>query len=117
MTVNELLKTLDTSPATIEFSDVMLAIDSQYTFTEACFSNGETSNKAGQNNGSCKILAFAKLHNLNQSITLSCFGKFYFDDVLKNPDGDDHQNIRQFIIHGWDGVQFSTDPLTPLADQ
>lgn len=27
-------------------------------------------------------------------------------DVLENPDGDDHANIRNFISGGWDGVDF-----------
>ena len=30
----------------------------------------------------------------------------YYRDVLKNPDGDDHQNIRNFMKYGWEGVPF-----------
>jgi hypothetical protein len=35
--------------------------------------------------------------------------------VLKNPDGTDHQNIRNFMKHGWDGVRFEGEPLKPRA--
>lgn len=114
MTVDQLLKILNTTPESMEFTDVMSAIDSRYNFTETRFTNGDTANDAGQNNGSCKILAFARLHALSKQDTLHCFGQYYFSDVLKNPDGTDHQNIRQFMIHGWDGVEFSKEPLSPL---
>ena len=30
----------------------------------------------------------------------------YYRDVKANPDGDDHQNIRNFMKHGWEGVPF-----------
>ena len=26
--------------------------------------------------------------------------------MVKNPDGDDHQNIRNFMKNGWEGVPF-----------
>jgi hypothetical protein len=42
---------------------------------------------------------------------LSLFGSYYFDDVLKNPDGIDHQNIRNFITFGWDGISFDSEAL------
>ena len=38
--------------------------------------------------------------------TLQLFGRFYREDVLKNPSGDDHGNIRNFMKSGWDGVAF-----------
>ncbi|HAB55541.1 MAG TPA: type III effector, partial [Cellvibrionales bacterium] len=38
-------------------------------------------------------------------------GKYYRDDVLGNPSGDDHANIRNFILDGWLGIQFDTEPL------
>jgi HopJ type III effector protein len=31
--------------------------------------------------------------------------------VIEHPEGQDHQNIRQFIKDGWDGIQFESDPL------
>ena len=30
----------------------------------------------------------------------------YYRDVLATPDGTDHQNIRNFMKNGWDGVDF-----------
>ena len=30
----------------------------------------------------------------------------YYRDVKANPDGDDHQNIRNFMKYGWEGVPF-----------
>ena len=31
----------------------------------------------------------------------------YYRDVLATPDKTDHQNIRNFIKYGWEGVDFS----------
>jgi hypothetical protein len=30
----------------------------------------------------------------------------YYAGVLQTPDGDDHQNIRNFMASGWRGVLF-----------
>jgi hypothetical protein len=97
------------------FNDVMATIEHYYDFTPTIFSNGSQHNEAGQNNGSCKIFAFAKLHGLSQKATLHAFGDFYTQDVLSHPNGTDHQNIRQFMQKGWDGIHFSGEPLTPKA--
>lgn len=90
----------------IHFSDVIEFIDEHYSFTPTAFKNGETYNEANQNNGSCKIFAFAQMENLNQDETLSLFGDFYTKDVLGNPEGNDHQNIRNFMKFGWEGIEF-----------
>ena len=111
MTLNEFLQQLSSSGSEVAFSDTIAVIEGNYDFTETTFKNGSTDNAAGQNNGSCKIFAFAKLHNLNQEQTLNCFGDYYRVDVLQNPDGDDHQNIRNFIIHGWAGIEFEGQAL------
>ena len=39
------------------------------------------------------------------NIILQLWGQYY-RDVLAKPDGEDHQNIRQFMKNGWDGVPF-----------
>ena len=70
-------------------------------------------NRKGENRRSCKIFAFAKLNALSQQETLHCFGSNYREDVLKNPDTDNHQNIRTYIRHGIDAVQFAQQPLAP----
>lgn len=112
MTLDAFLKKLNDQPESIAFTDTMAAIEASYDFTPAAFSNGEVKNEAGQNSGSCKLFAFAKLNQLSKEQTLACFGAYYRDDVLKHPDGTDHQNIRNFMKYGWDGVKFDTMPLT-----
>lgn len=107
------LKKLNDDPASVAFDDTMAAIAASYDFTPAAFTNGETRNEAGQNSGSCKLFAFAMLNKLSKEQTLACFGAYYRDDVLTNPDGTDHQNIRNFMKYGWDGVKFDNLPLQP----
>ena len=106
MTTQDLLTQLAESPASVQFSDVITTIDTNYDFTPTAFTNGGTRNDAGQNNGSCKIFAFAKLHGLSEQRTLACFGDYYRIDVLGNPEGADHANIRNFIANGWRRVAF-----------
>jgi len=112
MQVQELLVMVREQPEAVDFKQVIALIDAQYQFTPTHFSNGDVENAAGTNEGSCKVLGFALLHGLNKSETLALFGHFYRDDVLGNPAGNDHGNIRNFITHGWDGVKFDTPPLT-----
>jgi len=108
--LSKLINTIKTEPASIDFSDVIETIEANYTFTETAFTNGEQSNKAGENNGSCKIFAFAKLQNLSEQETLTCFGQYYLD-VLNTPNDTDHQNIRQFMQKGWNGIAFEGEAL------
>lgn len=112
--MNELLARLNNTPEHIEFSEVIALIDAQYEFTPTTFSNGALLNEAGKNSGSCKIFAFALLHGLSAQQTLACFGAYYRADVLQNPHGTDHQNIRNFMQTGWAGIQFSGAALHPI---
>lgn len=96
---------LSTEPETISFEQSVTLIDQLYQFTPTGFKNGELYNAAGENNGSCKILAFGLLHQLSAPQTLFLFGDYY-RLVLDSPKGTDHQNIRNFIRTGWDGVTF-----------
>lgn len=111
MSLNEFIENLGVSPEAINFSDTMAVIDAHYEFTPVFFSNGDIENAAGQNNGSCKIFFFARLHQLTEEQTLHCFGDFYRKDVLESPEGDGHQNIRNFIHHGWQGIRFDGEAL------
>ena len=111
MELKQFLDALSASPETVEFETVMAAIEANYEFTPAAFVNGETQNNAGENNGSCKIFAFGQLNNLSKEATLACFGRFYREDVLAHPENNDHQNIRNFMGTGWDGVKFETQAL------
>lgn len=99
------------SPETIQFKEVIDYIDEHYNFTPTRFTNGKTVNEADQNNGSCKVFSFGKLNNLTEDEVLSLFGDFYREDVLKNPEGTDHQNIRNFMESGWAGISFDGEAL------
>ena len=106
MTVAAYISKLKNTPQEITFPETIAVIEDNYTFTPTSFQNGNQRNAAGENSGSCKLFAFAKAKQLTQQETLACFGAYYFDDVLKNPEGTDHQNIRNFILHGWEGIAF-----------
>ena len=106
-----LLEQLEQAPETINFKEVVAYIDENYHFTPTKFTNGNTINEANQNNGSCKVFSFAQLKNLSKEQTLVLFGEFYREDVLNNPDGTDHQNIRNFMKFGWDGISFEGEAL------
>ena len=113
MLLNDFLEKIKTTPEAVTFAETINVIDMNYAFTPTSFKNGELHNEAGQNSGSCKLFSFASLHQLTQEQTLHCFGDYYREDVLKHPEGSDHQNIRNFISHSWSGVEFSGNALTP----
>ncbi|KEA65715.1 Type III effector HopPmaJ [Marinobacterium lacunae] len=94
----------------LDFEDTIAVIDAHFEYTPCAFRNGEQQNAAGENGGSCKILAFGQLMKLNEQQTLKCFGRFY-QDVLATPEGSDHGNIRNFMRSGWSGVKFESEAL------
>jgi hypothetical protein len=100
----------------VSFDETISIITDHYHYQATEFSNGLNDqllvNQAGTNEGSCKIFAFAQLNQLNQQQTLNLFGDYYRLDVLNNPDGTGHQNIRNFIKFGWDGIHFNGVALT-----
>lgn len=98
----------------INFSQVLAYIDAAYDYRPTAFQNGAQHNAAGENQGSAKIFSFAQIHQLNAAQTLSLFAEHY-QTVLNQPDATDHQNIRQFMLHGWSGIQFEASALTPKA--
>jgi hypothetical protein len=106
-----LITALTQHPENSDFAANMAVIDAHYDFTPRAFSNGEQDNAVGENSGSGKLLSFGQLQQLTQAQTLILFGQYY-RDVIANPQGLDHQNIRQFMHHGWDGVHFSQPALT-----
>lgn len=117
MTVDQLLKKIREESEKVSFEEIVATINVHYSYTPTRFSNGlgdsHVVNEAGQNEGSCRIFAFAKMHGLNQKETLGCFGRFYREDVLGNPSGVDHMNIRNFMRDGWDGLRFDGEVLAP----
>lgn len=81
------------------------AIGSVYDVIPQSFSVGEHRNEAGENQGSLAILGFAKMQGLNEAQVLPMFGEAA-REVLDNPEGTDHGNIRAFLRVGMDGVKF-----------
>ena len=94
-----------------KFADVLAFIEARYQHTPTAFQNGAQFNAATEKQGSAKVLTFAKLEGLNQQDTLSLFAEHYAS-VLATPEAIDHQNIRQFMQNGWDGVKFEGEALT-----
>lgn len=119
MTIDNLLGRLRTTPSAIEFDEAIAVINANYNFEPTRFTNGVEGdlvvNEAGQNSGSCRIFSFAYRHHLTERETLALFGRFYRDDVLAYPDRDDHANIRTFMRHGWAGIQFDGEALSPRS--
>ena len=94
-----------------KFADVIAYIEAGYNHTPTAFKNGQQANAATENQGSAKVFSFAQLNGLDQAQTLSLFAEHYAA-VLATPDATDHQNIRQFMQNGWDGIQFEGQALT-----
>lgn len=110
MSVDQLLQALNAG-VSVQFADVLAAIAAHYDYQPCAFRNGAVNNAAGQNEGSCKVLAFARLHGLSVAQTLALFGEHY-QAVLADPSGSQHANIRAFQQQGWAGVEFEGEPLS-----
>ena len=106
--IDQLLSQLNNKE--IKFSDVLQFIEAHYTHTPAAFKNGEQLNAATENQGSAKVLRFAQLNKLSETDTLRLFAEHY-DDVVATPNAVNHQNIRQFMQCGWEGVHFESEAL------
>lgn len=50
-------------------------------------------------------ISFAVLNKMDEASTLRLFGPMV-DDLSTG--GTDHQNIRNFIKYGWNGIKFNT---------
>ena len=120
MTIDELIQQIKSQPDAVSFDDVIDTIDEYFDYTPTHFTNGQGHdvliNQAGNNEGACKIFAFATMEGLSEAETLSCFGKYYREDVLQHPEGNDHANIRTFMRQGWSGIRFEQSALTRNPD-
>lgn len=112
MTLEELIKALDADIPDFAFNDVMAAIDAAFASTPCAFDNGEQKNAADENQGSCKVFAFARQAGLDKDKTLKLFAEHY-RNVIDDPEGSAHGNIRAFMRSGWDGVVLHGNPLSP----
>ncbi|UOA08973.1 HopJ type III effector protein [Methylobacter sp. S3L5C] len=117
MSLNSFLEKINQSDA-VSFDETIAVITENYHYQATEFSNGLNEHtlisKAGTNEGSCKIFAFAEIHHLDPQKTLNLFGDYYRLDVLSNPQGSDHKNIRNFMICGWEGICFKGEALTSI---
>jgi len=96
---------LEMSGDDIKFEDVIELIDNNYETQLLEFKNGDILNNQGENEGSAKVLSYAALANMDKETTLKLWGQYY-REVLADPEGDSHQNIRNFMKYGWEGVPF-----------
>jgi len=116
MTESQLIEQLENKPESVEFDQVIAVIADNYNYQPTRFTNGVDDsmavNDAGTNEGSCKLFSFGLIKQLSDAEMLACFGKYYRKDVLQNPEGTDHANIRNFIKTGWDGIKFDQPALT-----
>lgn len=92
------------------FAETLAFVAEHYDYQPCAFRNGEVSNAAGQNEGSCKTLGLALLEGFSLEEALRAFGEHY-RSVLATPDGNDHANIRALQATGLGGVQFERAPL------
>jgi hypothetical protein len=100
---------------TISFDETLAVIAENYHYQPTEFRNGlnehQLINKAGANEGSCKIFAFALINQLDPQQTLHLFGDYYRQEVLNNPQDSNHPNIRNFMKYGWGGICFNGEAL------
>lgn len=113
MKVDHLLELIRTSPELLEHDVVLCTIDEYYLYQPTYFMNGAVVNNPGENEETCKILAFAKMHDLDKEQTLACFGRFFREEVRDHLHDVGHPNIRAFLVCGWRGVEFYGNALTP----
>ncbi len=114
MTQEEYLEALR-SGAKMNFNDLIKLINENYNYTPASFINGDLQNTATENQGSAKLFCFGVIHQLTKLEVLHCFGEHY-QGVLNDPEGDSHQNIRNFIIYGWEGLKFDSPVLVETSN-
>jgi len=109
--ISDLISLITRKPEDVLFEQVMTVIDAHYDFSPTAFTNGDQKNNAGENSGSCKVFSFALLQNFNEEQALFLFGQYY-RDVKDTPEGNDHQNIRQFMQHGFAKLKFEGQALS-----
>jgi hypothetical protein len=113
--VNDFDKALANFLAAIEsdahqFAATLAFINAWFDFMPTGFRNGTVVNNREQNQGSCRVLAFALLQQLSASQALKCFGEHY-RDVLATPGKDNHHNLRRVQAEGLSDIQFDQPPL------
>ncbi|WP_395047479.1 HopJ type III effector protein [Flavobacterium sp.] len=111
MELKDFIEKLNQSAENVTFEETIVVIEQNYIFTPTAFQNGSQYNNVVENSGSCKLFAFGLLQKLSVTKMLSCFGSYYFEEVLGNPESTNHQNIRNFMKTGWNEIRFEGVPL------
>jgi len=111
MNLQEFKSKLKRTPNLIRFKETIQTIENNYNYTPTFFINGTIKNNADENAGSCKLFSFAIHKQLTEEETLFCFGEHY-ENVLEDIHGTSHQNIRNFMKTGFDGLFFESKALT-----
>ena len=57
------------------------------------------------------MFSFAIKQGFTKEETLACFGQYYLE-VVEDPNGAGHQNIRNFMNTGFEGLSFANETLT-----
>ena len=94
---------VEMDPDNLDFAELIDVIETNYEVGLIEFKNGDIVNKAGENEGSAKLLSYAALCDFDKETTLKLWGQYY-KEVLADPDGDSHKNIRNFMKTGWEGT-------------
>ncbi|MBD3658187.1 MULTISPECIES: HopJ type III effector protein [Marinobacter] len=93
-----------------DFADTLALIERHFDYQPTGFHNGPLFNGPGENAGSCRVFALGQYGNLSEADTLRLFAQHY-QEVMDEPAGSSHGNIRQFISTGWSGIRFEGQPL------
>ena len=96
----------------LPFKEIIAYIDENFEYTASSFKNGALANAENENQGSAKIFYFAKLNNLSVEETLKLFAEHY-QAVLDDKEVSSHQNIRNFMEFGLNGISFEKEVLQP----
>ena len=110
MNTSEYLEQLR-SGVKMDFSDFTNLIDQEYEFLNVAFTNSGLVNSKEENQGTAKVFCFGLIHSLSESDTLRCFGEHY-QSVIEDSNGTSHQNIRNFMKTGFDGLAFESEVLS-----
>mmetsp|Transcript_19733 Transcript_19733/g.19842 ORF Transcript_19733/g.19842 Transcript_19733/m.19842 type:complete len:214 (+) Transcript_19733:106-747(+) len=91
------------SGAEVTLKETLDMIDKNYEYVAVSFSNGDITNEPNENTGSAKIFSFGLMTRMDEKAVLSLFGEVYRN---LDPNGSDHQNIRNFQKYGWSKIVF-----------
>ncbi|MBT3727100.1 hypothetical protein HOG21_05480 [bacterium] len=95
------------------FDDFIAFVDKYFMLISTGFNNNGLKNNKFKNEGSLKVLAFAKYCKMTDVTEIAGLFKGYYKDVLKDPKGDNHQNIRHLINGSIYEVSFDVN-IVPL---